>query len=134
MVFITDVRRGNLHMHLMYKALFELTNNRADFFALLFNKQRPDGPHGQELRSPEIVNAFWDVPTSAEAVYKANLKRDPGPPDARLAALPLSAGRPGRHRVHLLDFYWYGMRDQLQLLVDERPERPRREHMSITAT
>src|SRR3990170_2708710 len=43
MVFITDIRRGNLHMHLMYKALFELTNNRADFVAMLFNKKRPAG-------------------------------------------------------------------------------------------
>src|SRR6186713_999890 len=41
MVFITDVRRGNLHMHLMYKALFELTNNRAEFIEMLFNKKKP---------------------------------------------------------------------------------------------
>src|SRR6186713_518764 len=41
MVFITDVRRGNLHMHLMYKALFELTTNRAEFIEMLFNKKKP---------------------------------------------------------------------------------------------
>ena len=64
MVFITDIRRGNLHMHLMYKALFELTTNRADFFALLFNKKRPAGLTDEEHRAADLVNAFWNVPTS----------------------------------------------------------------------
>jgi len=27
--FITDIRRGNLHLHLIYKALFEMSANRA---------------------------------------------------------------------------------------------------------
>ena len=74
MVFITDVRRGNLQMHLMYKALFELTNNRADFFALQFNKKRPAGLTA-ESSAADLVNAFWNVQTSSEAEYKANLKR-----------------------------------------------------------
>jgi hypothetical protein len=43
MVFITDVRRGNLHLHLMYKALFELSADRADFVSRLFSRKRPDG-------------------------------------------------------------------------------------------
>ena len=43
MVFIIDIRRGNLHMHLMYKALFELSADRADFVSRLFTKPRPPG-------------------------------------------------------------------------------------------
>ena len=43
MVFITDIRRGNLHMHLMYKALFEMSADRADFVSRLFTKKRPAG-------------------------------------------------------------------------------------------
>ena len=43
MVFITDVRRGNLHLHLMYKALFEMSADRADFLSRLFSRKRPDG-------------------------------------------------------------------------------------------
>ena len=74
MVFITDVRRGNLHMHLMYKALFELTANRADFFALQFNKRRPVGLTPESSAS-DIVNAFWNIPTSSDAEYKSNLKK-----------------------------------------------------------
>ena len=74
MVFITDVRRGNLHMHLMYKALFELTTNRADFFALQFNKKRPSGLTA-DTTAADLVNAFWNIQTSSDAEYKSNLKK-----------------------------------------------------------
>ncbi len=43
MAFIVDVRRGNLHMHLMYKALFEMSADRADFVSRLFSRRRPEG-------------------------------------------------------------------------------------------
>ena len=42
-VFITDVRRGNLHLHLMYKALIELAADRAEFLSRLFSRRRPPG-------------------------------------------------------------------------------------------
>lgn len=41
--FIVDIRRQNLIQHLMYKALFELAEDRADFLALLFSRERPAG-------------------------------------------------------------------------------------------
>jgi hypothetical protein len=41
MVFIIDVRRGNLHTQLMYKALFELSKDRADFVSRLFRTCLP---------------------------------------------------------------------------------------------
>ena len=43
MAFITDIRRGNLHLQLMYKALFELSADRAEFVSRLFTKPRPAG-------------------------------------------------------------------------------------------
>jgi hypothetical protein len=43
MAFIVDIRRGNLDVHLMYKALFELSADRDDFVSRLFSKKRPDG-------------------------------------------------------------------------------------------
>ena len=75
MVFITDVRRGNLHTQLMYKALFEMSADRADFFAKLFTKPRPAGLSAKSTAS-ELINAFWDpaVKTSGESVYKENLQ------------------------------------------------------------
>lgn len=71
MAFIVDVRRGNLQLHLMYKALFELSNDRADFVSRLFAKKRPAGlsPSSTAL---EIFNAYSEVPTS-EALYKETL-------------------------------------------------------------
>lgn len=39
--FIMDIRRGNLLAHLMYKALFETSDNRVDFAFRLFGRHRP---------------------------------------------------------------------------------------------
>jgi hypothetical protein len=36
--FITDIRRGNLDLHLVYKALFEMSATRAEFVARLFSR------------------------------------------------------------------------------------------------
>ena len=41
LAFIVDIRRGNLQLHLMYKALFELSADRADFVARLFSRAAP---------------------------------------------------------------------------------------------
>src|SRR6266702_4197575 len=41
MAFIVDIRRGNLDLQLLYKALFELSKDRADFVSLLFSRKRP---------------------------------------------------------------------------------------------
>jgi hypothetical protein len=72
-VIISDIRRGNLHLHLMYKALFELSSDRADFVGRLFTKTRPEGldRHSSARR---IFDAYADAPTGDEAAYKANLQ------------------------------------------------------------
>jgi hypothetical protein len=41
LAFLTDVRRGNLHVHLLYKALIEIAPDRAEFLARLFGRARP---------------------------------------------------------------------------------------------
>ena len=43
LAIIFDIRRGNLDLQLMYKALFELAKDRAEFISLLFSKPRPAG-------------------------------------------------------------------------------------------
>src|SRR5712691_10042533 len=42
--FITDIRRQNLLEHLLYKAVFELSNNRAEFLSKLFSRPMPGLP------------------------------------------------------------------------------------------
>src|SRR5581483_2071632 len=59
MVFITDIRRGNLHTQLMYKALFELSSDRADFMAKLFTKKRPGGLTPQTT-AHDLQQEYWD--------------------------------------------------------------------------
>ena len=41
--FIIDIRRQNMLEHMMYKALFELSNDRADFLSRLYARKRPGG-------------------------------------------------------------------------------------------
>jgi hypothetical protein len=41
--FIVDIRRQNMLLHLMYKALFELSGNRAEFLSKLFARPMPEG-------------------------------------------------------------------------------------------
>lgn len=72
MVFIVDVRRGNLQLHLLYKALFELSSDRADFVSRLFAKKRPAGLTSNST-ALEIFNGYAAVPTS-ETLYKENLQ------------------------------------------------------------
>src|SRR5579872_6265586 len=56
MVFIVDIRRGNLDLQLMYKALFDLSANRAEFMSRLFSKKRPDGLSAKSTAT-DIVGA-----------------------------------------------------------------------------
>src|SRR5262245_30763943 len=42
LAFIIDIRRQNMLLHLMYKALFELSSNRTEFLAKLFARSAPD--------------------------------------------------------------------------------------------
>jgi hypothetical protein len=39
--FIVDIRRQNLLLHLMYKALIEMSPSRADFLSRLFSREKP---------------------------------------------------------------------------------------------
>jgi hypothetical protein len=45
--FVFDIRRDNMLEHLMYKALFELSSDRADFVSRLFSRRRPAALDGQ---------------------------------------------------------------------------------------
>jgi hypothetical protein len=73
MAIITDIRRGNLQLHLMYKALFEMATDRADFVGMLFSKKRPEGlTAGSPVN--DIFSKYDAVPTS-EAVYNDTFKR-----------------------------------------------------------
>jgi len=69
--FIVDIRRGNLLLHLMYKALFELSNDRVDFVARLFSKPRPETLRPQ-AGVADIFEAFAAIDGS-QALFDRNL-------------------------------------------------------------
>jgi hypothetical protein len=62
--FIVDIRRGNLLLHLMYKALFELSTDRADFLSRLFARPRPAGLDAQTTVDA-LLDAYWEVESDA---------------------------------------------------------------------
>jgi hypothetical protein len=72
MVFIVDIRRGNLDLHLMYKALFELSNDRADFVSRLFSRKRPAGLT-RESTAAQIFGAI-SAEDGKKELYQENLK------------------------------------------------------------
>jgi hypothetical protein len=65
MAFIIDIRRENLDLHLFYKALFELSADRADFVSRLFSRPRP-ASLGSNASVDEIFRQYENVPGSAE--------------------------------------------------------------------
>ncbi len=77
MVFIVDIRRGNLQLQLMYKALFEMSDDRADFIFRLFSRKRPDGI-GAKSTADEIFTAVHkaapDKREVGELLFRQNLK------------------------------------------------------------
>src|SRR5215510_10023529 len=60
MAIIFDIRRQNAMQHLMYKALIEISSDRADFLSKLFSRKRPD-QLGPQSRSDELFAAFNNV-------------------------------------------------------------------------
>jgi hypothetical protein len=70
-VFIVDIRRGAMLQHLLYKALFELAPDRADFLSLLFSRPRPAGL-GANTSVAALLSAFEAVPRDS-ALYRNNL-------------------------------------------------------------
>jgi len=72
MAFITDIRRGNLHAHLMYKALIEMSPDRAEFLSRLFSRKRPAGL-GAASTAEQLFGAFAMMDPSRE-LYDATFK------------------------------------------------------------
>jgi hypothetical protein len=107
MVFITDIRRGNLHTQLMYKALFEMSADRAEFVGRLFTKKRPESLTAKSTIA-EIMNAYAEVPTSPEPVYKENLQAIKDWLTKKPHALPLGKDDLDGIEYVYYNFYWFG--------------------------
>jgi hypothetical protein len=70
MAFIVDIRRQAVMQHLMFKAIFEMANDRADFISLLFSKPRPAGID-TSTAIQKIWESYWNV-QSDSTMWKTN--------------------------------------------------------------
>ena len=103
---ITDIRRGNMYLQLMYKALFELSADRAEFVSRLFTKPRP-AHLNEKSTAAELMNAYWDILTSPEPAYKANLQAI-NDVLTKKHGFPLSPEDLAGIAYVYHSFYWYG--------------------------
>ena len=71
--FIVDIRRENLDLHLLYKALFELSTDRVDFVSLLFSRARP-ADLTPAASADEIFERYDRIAASPE-LFDANAAR-----------------------------------------------------------
>jgi hypothetical protein len=70
--FIIDIRRQNLVEHLMYKALFERSADRADFVSRLFSRKRPS-TLGRESTAVELFQAY-ETAAADRQLFDSNLR------------------------------------------------------------
>jgi hypothetical protein len=60
LAIIFDIRRQNVMQHLMYKALIEMSSDRADFLSKLFSRKRPENV-GPQSTAEELFAAYDNV-------------------------------------------------------------------------
>jgi hypothetical protein len=63
--FIIDIRRENRNLHLLYKALFELSGDREEFLSRLFSRARPPASDG-ERSIDDLLSYFREISPSEE--------------------------------------------------------------------
>ena len=73
MAFVVDIRRQAVTQHLMYKAMFEMARDRAEFVSLLFARPRP-----ANVDAATPIQRLWelyDAVPSDSAMARANYAR-----------------------------------------------------------
>jgi hypothetical protein len=70
--FITDIRRQNMLELMMYKAIFELCPDRAEFLSMLFSRGRHEGL-SEKATADQLFRAYTSFPRD-EALYQKNVK------------------------------------------------------------
>ena len=92
--FVVDIRRDNRNLHFLYKALFEVASDRADFVSRLFSRLPPGGL-GPSSSADQIFERYATAPASpvmrdaTAALVRDRLVRGHGLPltDADLASI-----------------------------------------------
>jgi hypothetical protein len=72
LAFVVDIRQENRSLHLLYKALFEVSADRAEFVSRLFGRPRPAGLDG-DTSVHELFTAFAAAAGSS-SLHEANAR------------------------------------------------------------
>ena len=72
LAFIVDIRRGNMNLHLLYKAFIELSSDRADFLSRLFARPRP--PNLTDKTPVEELLDAYELAAPSDTLYQRNLR------------------------------------------------------------
>jgi hypothetical protein len=129
--FITDIRRGNLNLHLVYKAVFEMSANRSDFVARLFNR-RPVVGLPANASASELMSAYVRAEPVIEPMFTGNLNAVIN--HLRTAhSLPLAAGDLEGIEYVYRNFYRFGPAINYTSTIGGRA-RPMSTYATIMAT
>src|SRR5215510_7245097 len=72
MAFIFDIRRHNMIEHLIYKAIFEMSSDRAYFLSRLFSRKAPPGL-SDKASARALFQSFRGVDSNPD-LYRRNLQ------------------------------------------------------------
>ena len=71
--FIIDIRRQNMLEHMVYKAAFEMSSNRADFIARMFARKRPAGL-SEKSTVDELFTAYLAAQPLENTAFEKSLQ------------------------------------------------------------
>ena len=72
LAFIVDIRRGNMNLHLLYKAFMELSHDRAEFLSRLFARPRPP-KLDDKTPVDELLDAY-ELAAPSDELFQRNLQ------------------------------------------------------------
>lgn len=72
LAFVIDIRRQNMLLHLMYKALIEMSDDRAEFLSRLFS--RPEPRRVDRRATPQALFAAYDGVAASGEMFRRNVR------------------------------------------------------------
>ena len=72
--FMVDIRRDNLLLHLLFKALFALSRTRVEYLAMLTGRPAPSPLTGWDAKPVEAITAYIDGAPALTAAQVAALR------------------------------------------------------------
>ncbi len=72
LALLIDIRRDNMLLHLLFKAMFETAENRIQYLCLLYGRPAPPNPSQWNTRSLEEILLYLEFTPGDSALHAAN--------------------------------------------------------------